>query len=409
MGGGRIQSFVRAVEKLPSIQLSRDVTKYLKRGHRWVFANSFDEKLKVTSGLHALFFKKDLVGFGVVQADTQLRFRLFALADEPYFRKNNATKTFELWTERQWNNAIRIRQTFDLNQTNSFRLLNGEGDGFPGLVIDIYNDVAVIKHDHAIMEKIWDHSVITEILQKDFPQIRCVYLKRRNDAEQKGTSLLGNLTSECIFKENGMFFASNIRDAAKTGFFLDQRDNRALIQKFSRDLDVLNLFSYTGGFSIFAAAGGARSVTSVDIGKEVIAAVKRNFELNQLKTEHRDVAADAFEFVEQEYAQKKKYGLVITDPPSFAPNAKSVPQATSAYVKIFSASIRLVQDNGLFVASSCSSHISTEAFLEITRESFSKAHRKATLIHLGAQPIDHPYPLAMTELRYLKFALFRVE
>lgn len=389
--------------------MSRDVTKYLKRGHRWIFANSFDEKLKLTSGLHALFFKKELVGFGVVQADTQLRFRLFALADEPYFRKNNAAKTFELWSERQWKNAVRIRQTFDLNQTNSFRLLNGEGDGFPGLVIDVYNDVAVIKHDHAIMEKVWDHAAIIEALQKDFPQIRCVYLKRRNDAEEKGTSLLGSLPSESVFKENGMLFASNIRDAAKTGFFLDQRDNRALIQKFSRDLDVLNLFSYTGGFSIFAAAGGARSVTSVDIGKEVIVAVKRNFELNQLQTEHRDVAADAFEFVEQEYAQKKKYGLVITDPPSFAPNAKSVPQATSAYVKIFSASIRLVQENGLFVASSCSSHISTEAFLEITREAFSKAHRKATLIYMGAQPVDHPYPLAMTELRYLKFALFRVE
>lgn len=385
------------------------MTKYLKRGHRWIFANSFDEKQKFSSGLHALYFKNELVALGVVQADTQLRFRVFALAEETYFRKNNAAKTFELWSERQWKNAVRIRQTFDINQTNSFRLINGEGDGFPGMVIDIYNDVAVIKHDHAVMEKVWDHSAVIEQLQASFPQIKCVYLKRRNDADEKGSSLLGQLPAETVFKENEMLFASNIRDAAKTGFFLDQRDNRRLIQKFSKDLDVLNLFSYTGGFSIFAAAGGARSVTSVDIGKEVIQAVKRNFELNDLKTEHRDVAADAFEFVEQEYTQKKKYGLVITDPPSFAPNAKSVPQATSAYVKIFATSIRLVEENGLFAASSCSSHISTEAFLEITREAFSKAHRKATLIHIGAQPVDHPYPLAMTELRYLKFALFRVE
>lgn len=126
----------------------------------------------------------------------------------------------------------------------------------------------------------------------------------------------------------------------------------------------------------FLAAGGAKSVTSVDIGKAAIEAVSRNFKLNQLKTEHRDIATDAFEFVESEFAQKKKYGLVITDPPSFAPNAKSVQAATAAYIKIFSSSIRLVQENGLFVASSCSSHISTEAFLEIASEAFSKAGKR---------------------------------
>lgn len=402
-------SLVLASEKLPSLQLTRDITKYLKRGHRWAFANCFDEKEKFSSGLHALYFKKELIGLGVVQADTQLRFRLFCLSDEPYFRKNNFAKTFELWSERQWKNAFFIRQSFDANQTNSFRLFNGEGDGVPGLVVDIYDSVAVMKHDHPIMEKVWDAQAIAVKIQSAFPNVKCIYLKRRNDDAEKGVNLIGSLASETVFKENGMLFASNIRDAAKTGFFLDQRDNRALIRGFARDLDVLNLFSYTGGFSVFAAAGGAKSVTSVDIGKAAIEAVQRNFELNQLQTEHRDIATDAFEFVESEIARKAKYGLVITDPPSFAPNAKSVSAATAAYAKIFSNSIKLVQENGLFAASSCSSHISTEAFLEITSEAFSKANKRGTLIHLGAQPIDHPYPLAMSELKYLKFALFRVE
>jgi 23S rRNA (cytosine1962-C5)-methyltransferase len=287
--------------------------------------------------------------------------------------------------------------------------LNGEGDGFPGLLIDIYGHVAVIKHDHPIMETVWNRQDIAEKIRADFPQIECVYFKRRNDDEEKGVELIGKLPEQTEFKENGMLFSSNIRDAAKTGFFLDQRDNRALVGRFSKGADVLNLFSYTGGFSIFAAAGGARRVTSVDISRPAIEAVKRNFEINGLKTEHRDVATDAFEFVEQEIAAKHKYDLVITDPPSFAPNEKSVPQATAAYTKIFSQSIRLVSENGLFAASSCSSHISTEAFLEITREAFSKASKRGTLIYLGAQPVDHPYPLAMQELRYLKFALFRVE
>lgn len=402
-------SLVHSPETLPIIQLTRDVTKHLKQGHRWIFANCFDEKEKRSSGLHALYFKRDLIGIGVVQADTQLRFRLFCLAEEPYFRKNSAAKTMSLWSERQWKNALYIRQRFDFSRTNSIRLINGEGDGMPGLVIDIYNDVAVIKHDHPVMEKVWDLAAIAEKLKSDFPQVTCVYFKRKNSEEEKGVNIIGQLPAETIFKENGLLFASNIRDAAKTGFFLDQRDNRKLIQEFSRGRAVLNLFSYTGGFSLFAAAGGAKSVTSVDIAKAAIAAVTRNFELNEFKTEHRDIAVDAFEFVEQEVARKTKYGLVITDPPSFAPNQKSVPQATEAYKKIYSSSIRLVEENGYFAASSCSSHISTEAFLEITQESFSRARKRGTLVHLGAQPYDHPYPLAMSELRYLKFALFRVD
>lgn len=400
---------IHSSENLQNIQLTRDLTKHLKRGHRWIFANCFDDRVPINSGLAWVYFKKELLGLGVIQADTQLRFRMFCLAEEPYFRKNNFQKTFELWSERQWKNAVQIRKGFDLTRTNSFRLINGEGDGMPGLIIDVYNNVAVIKHDHPIMEKIWNHSELIKKIQSDFPFITCVYLKRRNDADEKGSNLIGQLPDETIFKENGMLFASNIRDAAKTGFFLDQRDNRLLIKSFSKNLDVLNMFCYTGGFSIFAAAGGAKSVTSVDIGKAAIAAVNRNFEINHLKTEHKDIAIDAFEFVDQEHQQKKKYGLVITDPPSFAPNAKSVDAATAAYIKIFSSSLKLVQENGLFAASSCSSHISTEAFLDITREAFSRVSKRGTLIHLGAQPVDHPYPLAMTELRYLKFALFRVE
>lgn len=402
-------SFVNCPPSLPAVNLTRDITKHLKRGHRWAFASCFDPKARMKSGMHALYYKNELLGFGVVQADTQLRFRLFCHAEEPYFRKNNVAKTFEFWTERQWKNAAKIRQAFDLKQTNSFRLLNGEGDGCPGLVVDIYDHVAVIKHDHPIMETVWNREAIREKIRAEYPHIDCVYFKRRNDDDEKGVELFGALTEQTVFKENGLLFSSNIRDAAKTGFFLDQRDNRALIGRFAKGADVLNLFSYTGGFSIFAAAGGASRVTSVDISKQASQAAADNFKLNKLGTEHREIATDAFAFVEQEITAKSKYDLVITDPPSFAPNEKSVEQATAAYTKIFSSSIRLVKENGLFAASSCSSHIPTEDFLEITREAFSKARCRGTLIYLGAQPIDHPYPLAMPELRYLKFALFRVE
>jgi 23S rRNA (cytosine1962-C5)-methyltransferase len=394
---------------IPTIQLNRDLTKLLKRGHRWVFANAFDEKLKVNSGLAFLRYKDELLGIGICQADTQLRFRLLCLADEPFFKKNNAPKTLETWANLQWVKAIQLRQSFDLSQTNSFRLINGEGDGFPGLVIDVYGNTAVIKHDHPLMESIWRRDELARRLLVQYPQIECVYLKRKNDDAVKGENVVGQLAAETIFKENGLLFASNIRDAAKTGFFLDQRDNRIYLKSFAKDRSVLNLFSYTGGFSVFAGAGGARSVTSVDVAKVAIESVKRNFELNGLGTKTRDIAGDAFAYVDQEIKAKTKFDMVVTDPPSFAPNEKSVPQATAAYIKIFSDSLRLVGPNGMFAASSCSSHISTAAFMDILREAFSKARMRGTLVHMGGQPSDHPFPLAMEELRYLKFALFRVD
>ncbi len=391
------------------IELRRDLAKRLKQGHRWIFANCFDEDKSTKSGIQLLRYKGEVLALGIWQGDTQLRFRVLVLADEPIFRRNNMERTLELYFESQFRKAVEIRKTIDLAVTNSFRLINGEGDGLPGLVVDIYNDTAVIKHDHIIMESIWNAPVIAEKIQSAFPQVKCIYLKRRNDADEKGTNIVGALSSEVQFLENGVLFASNIRDASKTGFFLDQRDNRKMIQNFSKGKTVLNLFSYTGGFSVFAAKGGAKEVTSVDIAKAAITAVARNFEINGLNTIHHDIATDAFAYLEQVNTEKKKYDLVITDPPSFAPNEKSVEQAKGAYVKVFSNSIKLVNTEGFFAASSCSSHISHKEFMEICQEAFSRARKKATLVYTGGQPVDHPYPLAMEELRYLKFALFRLD
>lgn len=392
---------------IPEIQLVRDVNKHLLRGHRWIFADCFDGK--TPTGLAILKSRKDSIAIGLVQADTQLRFRLLCLAEEPYVRMNNIAHTLLSWADIQLSRAIDLRLSFRSEFTNSFRLVNGEGDGMPGLIIDVYDHTAVIKHDHPVMERFYNHQGIAEKLQSVMPYIKNVYYKRRNDEEVKGVDIVGSLAPEVIFKENGSFFASNIRDAAKTGFFLDQRDNRKLISQFSKNRSVLNLFSYTGGFSIFAAQGGASEVTSVDIAKAAIEASKRNFEVNELKTKHNAIAEDAFMFIDEKIKNKEKWDLVITDPPSFAPNQKAVETATAAYTKVFANSLKLVKGNGLFAASSCSSHISTDKFLEICRESFSKTRKKGTLVYMGGQPFDHPYPLAMEELRYLKFALFRVD
>ncbi len=397
------------VEKIPDIHLIRDVSKHLKRGHRWIFADCFDQKDRHRDGLAVLKSKNEIIGYGLVQSDTQLRFRLLTLAEENFVRSNNLIHTLTIWSELQWTKAINLRKGFRSQTTNSFRLINGEGDGLPGLIIDVYDDTAVIKHDHPVVIRFWNHEGIAKRLVQDFPFIKSVYHKKRNDEDVKGEEILGTLKEEVLFLENGSFFASNIKDAAKTGFFIDQRDNRKLISQFSKQKSVLNLFSYTAGFSVFAAQGGANSITSVDIGKAAILAARRNFEVNNLTTKHEAIADDAFSFIDQQIKEKQKWDLVITDPPSFAPNQKTVDSAIEAYVKVFSQSLKLVNSNGLFAASSCSSHISTDKFMDICRESFSKNRKKGTLVYFGGQPFDHPYPLAMEELRYLKFALFRLD
>ncbi len=395
--------------KLPEINLIRDVSKHLKRGHRWIFADCFDQKERHKEGLSILKSRNEVLGIGLVQPDTQLRFRVLCLSEENFVRPNNNEHTIKFWAEVQWKKAIELRKNFRSDLTNSFRLINGEGDGMPGLTIDIYDDTAVIKHDHPVVERFWNHQGIAQKLLLDFPFLKTVYHKRRNDEEIKGIEIFGKLKEEVLFLENGSTFATNIRDAAKTGFFLDQRDNRKLIGQFAKEKSVLNLFSYTGGFSVFAGIGGARHVTSVDIAKAATLAAGRNFEVNNLKTPHEAIAADAFLFIDERIKEKSKWDLVITDPPSFAPNQKSVESAVEAYVKVFSQSLKLVNNNGLFAASSCSSHISTDKFLEICREAFSKNRKRGTLVYYGGQPFDHPYPLAMEELRYLKFALFRID
>ncbi len=403
-------SLIRFPEgKISEIHLVRDVTKHLKRGHRWIFADCFDQKDRHKDGVAILKAKNEILGFGLVQSDTQLRFRVLCLGEEPFVRNNNIQHTLTVWSEIQWKKAIELRKNFRSSLTNSFRLINGEGDGMPGLIIDIYDDTAVIKHDHPVVERFWNHQGIAQKLVQDFPFIKTVYHKRRNDEEVKGIEILGTLKEEVIFLENGSTFASNIRDAAKTGFFLDQRDNRKLIGQFSENKSVLNLFSYTGGFSVFAARGGASNVTSVDIAKAATLAANRNFEVNGLKTKHEAIAEDAFVFIDERIKEKQKWDLVITDPPSFAPNQKAVEIATEAYIKVFSQSLKLVNNQGLFAASSCSSHIGTDKFFDICREAFSKTRKRGTLVYFGGQPFDHPYPIAMEELRYLKFALFRLD
>ncbi len=384
------------------LELSRDLSKHLKRGNPWVFKDALRDTPKQGPGAIAHLYspRSEFIGTGFYCPSTNLAFRMVALDQKKI--------TVEEVIRRAQAALVRKRHLHRPGQ-NSFRLFNGEGDGLPGLVCDVYAQVAVLKLDGEAASKFWDPRALAEWLMGTDLGLKTVYLKRRNNEEEKGELLVDggiNLTA-LRFHENGNTFETHLIDAAKTGFFLDQRDNRELVGRMARGKTLLNLFGYTGGFSVFAGIGGAKRVTTVDIAPAAIAAAQKNWELNGLAPElHEGITADAFAWLK---AEKRQWDFVITDPPSFAPNAKAVEAAKKAYVDIFADSIRLVAPGGLFAASSCSGHVSFDLFLELCQEAVSRSRRRARVAVARGQPEDHPWPLALEEMRYLKFVLLELD
>jgi 23S rRNA (cytosine1962-C5)-methyltransferase len=211
------------------------------------------------------------------------------------------------------------------------------------------------------------------------------------------------------FREGGRRFQADVVHGQKTGFFFDQRDNRARVGSLAGGRSVLNLFAYTGGFSVYAGAGGARDVTSVDLAKPAIEEAQRNWLLNGLRPSlHHTSATDAFQFLEEARAARRSWDLVIVDPPSFAPAERHVAKAIASYQALFAAALHVLAPDGIAAFSSCSSHVPLPMFLELTQAAVSKARRRAVVLGVYGQPADHPFPLACTELQYLKFLLLQV-
>ncbi len=388
-----------------TLNMSRDLTKHIKRGNPWVFSDVLQKPTKAESGMvgNLMNPKGELLGQGFYCPKINLAFRILTLGKK---------KISDELIEKRLDLAIDRRLHILTENNNTTRLINGEGDDLPGLVCDIYGDVAVIKLDGDSSENFWYAKGIAEfILQSQKLKIKTVYQKRRNSADNKGEILAGeniDLT-KVQFIEHGVIFESNIIDAAKTGFFIDQRENRNFIGKISKGKSLLNMFGYTGGFSVYAGLGGATQVTTVDIAPEAIKASQKIWSLNKLDpAKHEALTTDCFKFVEEARKEKRLWDIVITDPPSFAPNQKAIETAKEAYIKIFADSIRLTRHEGIFVASSCSGHISTELFVELCSEAVARAKCRGKVLAINGQPEDHPFPMALPELRYLKFVMVQV-
>lgn len=308
-----------------------------------------------------------------------------------------------------------LESSFD-GITNCYRLVHGEGDNLPGLIIDYYDGVCVMQAHSVGMFR--SKKQICAALQKVYgDKLKAVYDKSSTTAPFKaGLELIDgyiyksndfNITEQ-IVKENGHKFFVNWTDGQKTGFFLDQRENRSLVEKFSKDKNVLNLFCYTGGFSIYALAGGAKHVTSVDSSKKAMEMVDKNIALNGFNSkQHESLCCDAIDYLKT--VEEGKYDLIIVDPPAFAKHRGALSNALRAYQRLNAAAISKVAPGGFVFTYSCSQVVDKEAFALAVFSAAAQTGRSVRILDRLNQPLDHAVNIYHPEGEYLKGLLLYVE
>jgi 23S rRNA (cytosine1962-C5)-methyltransferase len=299
----------------------------------------------------------------------------------------------QFWKER-FERAVALRRGLFDDNTNGYRLIHGENDGFPGLVVDRYADTFVVK----IYTAPW-LSRIEEIapLITTLPDCRRVVLRASRNLNAKERILVGeNVEAAIGFLENGSRFEADVLRGQKTGFFLDQRENRQIVETLSKGRDVLNAFSFSGGFSVYAARGGAASVADLDISAHALNSSIRNFELNYIATPHQTIQADTFEWLARK--ADRQFGLIVLDPPSLAKRESEREGALRAYRHLAESALPWLRKDGILVAASCSAHVLPEEFFE-TLTVFAKKNQLRE-IKRTTNPSDHP--ATFPEARYLK-------
>lgn len=379
----------------------------VRRFHPWIFSGAIKQiKGKVSEGDVVIVYSNEgeFLCIGHYQIGT-IAVRVISFEN---IKINN-----DFW-RKKLQNAFDVRKSLGLidnNETNAYRLVHGEGDGMPGLIIDFYNGTAVMQMHSVGMYLI--RQQIAEILKEVMgDRLLAVYDKSSKTLPFKAELspvdgfLIGESNPQAV-SEYGNKYKVDWEEGQKTGFFIDQRENRYLLQQFSKGRDVLNMFCYTGGFSFFAMKGGARLVHSVDASAKAIELTNENVELNfHGDNRHEAFVADAFEFMKE---IKDKYDLIILDPPAFAKHRDALGQALQGYKRLNAQAFRQIRSGGIVFTFSCSQVVSKEKFREAVFSGAAIAGRSVRILHQLTQPADHPVNIYHPEGEYLKGLVLYVE
>ena len=402
-----------------ALRVTPDAQAALRHGHPWLFESSItahnDAGEPPRPGDLAVIFddRRRFLAIGLYDPASPIRVRVL--------QHRQPTAIDDAFFATRVQAALKRRAALLADPaTTGMRLMHGEGDGFPGLVVDRYGEVQVIKlysaawlpHLPAVLAALATHA----------PAATWVAL-RLSRAVQSQPETLGGLTDGAtlagaarsepvIFLENGLRFEADVLHGQKTGFFIDQRDNRARVGRLAHGRATLNVFAYTGGFSLYAARGGAPAVTSVDIAAPAMAAAERNFALNRAipavhSARHECLVEDAFAALRRLADEKRRFGLVVVDPPSFAKQQSEISAALRAYERLAALAVRVVEPDGMVVLASCSSRVGAEAFFAAVRRGVAEAGSLLHEFDHTGHPADHPTGFA--EGAYLKCLYARVQ
>lgn len=302
------------------------------------------------------------------------------------------------------------RMWFDPKETNAYRLINAEGDGIPGVIVDAYNDVLVLQISNAGVESIKELLVsllVQEVKPKAIFEKSTSFLRKKEGLQEVRALLYGEALAEIEVLEKGLLYSVDLLEGQKTGLFLDQREMRSWVRSLSQNRRVLNCFAYTGGFSVSALAGGASFVDSVEISQKCLPRVEKNIALNQLaQDKHRFVLSDVFEFLK---TCTWDYDLVILDPPAFVKKREDISQAFRAYKELNRQAIEKMRPGSLLLTCSCSYHVEESLFQNILFRAAFEAKKQVRIVGKHRQAIDHPISIFHPESAYLKSYMLYIE
>ncbi len=397
-------------DKLPNrlaIKLHPKAEKFVKQGHPWIFEDRIEKKnIAGTSGDVAVIFSQrtnKVIGVGLWDNESPIRIKLL---------ENKPAQINEDFFKAKIKRAFAKRLPLLATNTNSYRLVFGENDGLPSLIADVYDKVLVIK----LYSTIWIpyfESILHILIEVSKVETAVLRLSRNVTRSMKGSELKDGLVvygvlkdEDVVFVEHGIRFSANVIKGHKTGYFLDHRVNRKRVGELSKGKKVLDVFSYAGGFSVHALAGGAKEVISLDISGQALEQALKNGKLNVYEGIHKTMTIDAFEGLQNLINKKEQFDIVVIDPPSFAKSAAEVEGAKNSYSRLAKLGIQLVKKGGALVLASCSSRVLAPEFFEISEKAMNSIPRSFKLLEKTYHDIDHP--IGFPEGAYLKCGYYKI-
>ncbi|MBR3546507.1 MAG: class I SAM-dependent rRNA methyltransferase [Bacteroidaceae bacterium] len=389
------------------LYLKKGKEESLKRYHPWIFSGAVhhtEGELQEGDIVTVLTIDGEFVAVGHWQIGS-ISVRVLSFLDEPI--------DIHFWEERlRVALSVRVRiRVADCQDNNTFRLVHGEGDNLPGLVIDMYGPVAVMQA-HSVGMHVCRQDIAAALLSVMGDRLKAIYYKSETTLPFKASlgqenGFLFGESKEDVALENGLKFHIDWQKGQKTGFFVDQRDNRSLVEQYSKDRSVLNMFCYTGGFSVYSMRGGAKVVHSVDSSAKAVELVNANMEMNfPGDTRHAAFVEDAFKYLEQ---MERTYDLIILDPPAFAKHKDALKNALRGYTKLNAKAFEKILPGGILFTFSCSQAVNKDQFRTAVFTAAAISHRRVRILHQLHQPADHPINIYHPEGEYLKGLVLYVE